>query len=369
MTKLLFITSEFPPQPGGIGVHAYSVATALSKNKFSTTVLTDRRSNLGKEEAIFDGAQTYEVVRIRRRTPLVLTYLHRIYLTLKLVPKNDVILVSGKFSLWLAGIISLFSNKKIIGVVHGSELLLKAKWQRKYTNWCLSKCDTIIAVSKYTKSLIAHLPVKKCVVIPNGFTPNSNVEAKTPKKAQQTPLTLITVGNLTQRKGQHNVLLALPALREKFPNVQYHLAGLPTEKDRLLELAKTLHVEKHCVFHGRVSEEKKINLLQNATIFVMLSEATLEGDVEGFGIAIIEANSLGIPAIGAKGCGIEDAIQEGVTGFTVPHNDIHAFIKAVTTILNHYESFSEAAITWSKTLDWEKVIQRYISIIQGTHES
>lgn len=364
MTKLLLISSEFPPQPGGIGVHAYNVATELSKNKFQTTVLTDSRSSTGNVEDTFDDIQNYRVVRVLRRKPIFITYLNRIYLTLKLLPKNDVILVSGKFSLWLAGIISLVSKKKIIAVVHGSELLLKATLQRNYTNWCLSKCDTIIAVSNYTRSLLTHLPVKKCVVIPNGYALNSNIKTKTPKKLHANPLNIITVGNLTQRKGQHNVIAALPTLQKKFPNIQYHMAGLPTEKDRLLQVAKELKVEKHCVFHGRVSEEKKIDLLQNATIFVMLSEATLAGDVEGFGIAIIEANSLGVPAIGAKGCGIEDAIQEGMTGFTVPHNDINAFIKALETILNNYETFSEAAIAWSETLHWEKVIQRYISIIQ-----
>ena len=36
-------------------------------------------------------------------------------------------------------------------------------------------------------------------------------------------------------------------------------------------------------------------------IFIMMSEMTESGDVEGFGIAIIEANSLGLPSIGTLG--------------------------------------------------------------------
>ena len=51
-------------------------------------------------------------------------------------------------------------------------------------------------------------------------------------------------------------------------------------------------------------------------VFVMLSSPTSTGDVEGFGIAIIEANALSLPSIGAKDCGIEDAleIRDGIYG-------------------------------------------------------
>ena len=55
-------------------------------------------------------------------------------------------------------------------------------------------------------------------------------------------------------------------------------------------------------------------------IFVMLSEETTTGDVEGFGIAVIEANALGIPTIGTMGSGLEDAISDKITGFLVNKN-------------------------------------------------
>ena len=40
---------------------------------------------------------------------------------------------------------------------------------------------------------------------------------------------LITVGNLTQRKGQHNMINALPELLKKYPDLHYHCVGIPTE--------------------------------------------------------------------------------------------------------------------------------------------
>ncbi len=51
-TKLLFISSEFPPQPGGIGNHAHYLALALQKEGKQLTVLSDVRSKDGKPEKL-----------------------------------------------------------------------------------------------------------------------------------------------------------------------------------------------------------------------------------------------------------------------------------------------------------------------------
>ena len=45
--NILIVSSELPPQPGGIGNHAYHLSTQLQKNQYQVTVVTDMRS---KEE-------------------------------------------------------------------------------------------------------------------------------------------------------------------------------------------------------------------------------------------------------------------------------------------------------------------------------
>ena len=52
--QVLIVTSEFPPQPGGIGNHAHNLALHLYKHDYSITVISDSRSNLGADEAHFD---------------------------------------------------------------------------------------------------------------------------------------------------------------------------------------------------------------------------------------------------------------------------------------------------------------------------
>lgn len=359
--KALILTSEFPPQPGGIGNHAYNLAKALQLNGYDVKVMCDTRSANGMEEAKFDKNLTFQVVRIPRKKFIFLSYLQRIKRAFSLSNESEIVICSGKFSLWLGGLLSLFFNKKYLAVIHGNEVLLSNKLLRWITDLALQRFDKIIAVSNYTKSLVAHLDLKNIEVIPNGF----EIETANNAKQKNAPVpVLITVGNVTRRKGQQNVIKALPVLLKKYPDLKYHIIGIPTEKMGLEKLALHVGVEDSVVFNGKVSEKEKMQLLQQADVFVMLSETTGKGDVEGFGIAILEANALGIPAIGSKGCGIEDAIKDGVSGKLINPKNPQQFLEALIEILDGYQNYSKGATAWSENFTWDKVIKTYLRVLR-----
>src|SRR5690606_31963881 len=85
-------------------------------------------------------------------------------------------------------------------------------------------------------------------------------------------LSIITVGNVTSRKGQQNVIKALPEIKKQFPDVVYHIVGLPTQKQKFSDLAKELQVENSVVFHGALSNEELHKKLSESKIFFMLSD-------------------------------------------------------------------------------------------------
>ena len=59
--RLLIVTSEFPPYPGGIGNHAYNLAKQLVKNKFNVTVIAPRNNKI--EDKIFDSRNEFTTKR------------------------------------------------------------------------------------------------------------------------------------------------------------------------------------------------------------------------------------------------------------------------------------------------------------------
>ena len=363
--NILIVSSEFPPQPGGIGNHAYNFAKQLQLNDCNITVLTDTRSENGLEEQQFDTKLPFKVVRIKRHRIILFTYLKRIFTYRSLVIKSSMVLASGKFSLWMVGLDPLLKNKKKQAVIHGSELNLKG-FAKKLTDKALLNFNKIIAVSNYTKSLIAHLNLSNVAVISNGFnieiSTNERSTNKVGKQAEN-PI-LITVGNVTERKGQLNVIKALPLLKEKYPNIHYHIVGIPTMQQEFQVIAEKLNVAEQITFHGLVAEQKKQQLLQESTIFVMLSTKTLSGDVEGFGIAIIEANAFGLPAIGSNTSGIVDAIKNGVSGKLVDPKSKVAILNAVTEICNNYNNYASNAKVWSDQFEWEVIIKKYLKAFE-----
>lgn len=359
----LIVTSEFPPQPGGIGNHAFNLALQLSKNGYEVRVIADQRSSDGKEEDLFDSTLPFKVFRTKVNSPRIIMYVKRIVDTLKLVKRSHQIIATGKFSLWSVALSSLLHKRSYVAVVHGTEVNFKSFLPKYAVNASLKRFSTLIAVSNYTRRLISHIKIPS-VIISNGFDSGkwNNLDGSYSSGLIGHPK-LITVGNVTHRKGQRNVIAHLPKLILTYPDIHYHCVGLKTESGSFLKLAKELNVDSHITFHGRVSDSRLKGMLEESDIFVMLSTETKTGDVEGFGIAILEANALGIPAIGAKGCGIEDAINDGLSGILVNATDQNEFQEAIRLILGQPESFQSGALEFAFKHRWEDIIKQYILVL------
>lgn len=354
--KIAILSSEFPPLPGGIGNHAYHLSKYLQKAGFKIAVLTDVRQPI--QDLAFDNAQPFSIYRVKRNR---LTQVNRIWKAIQLTKKHNVIICSGKFSLWVGGFLQLFFKKRFLAVLHGSELKAGGSLSQTLTKWSLRQFDSLIAVSMFTKNYALAIDPSLIVeVIPNGIELERFIERNTKKTAS---LNLVTVGNVTFRKGQQNVIKVLPVLLEKYPQIHYHCIGIPTEKEAFTALAVSLGVLHAITFHGIISDTERNKILKKSTLFLMLSEH-VGADFEGFGIALLEANALGIPAIGSNDSGITDAINYGYSGFLVNQHQSSEIEAAISKILKDYDHFSSQARKWSQRFDWNMIVTSYIKIIQ-----
>ena len=360
---ILIVSTEFPPLPGGIGNHAYHLANELCNNNRKIIILTEERSNTRNEWLEFRDSVNFTIVGIPRNKLIFFTYLKRIfyffYLSIKLQP---VTFFSGKFSIWLAAFNP--SKKRSFAIVHGSEIrcggILKLIFHKG-----LQKVNNIISVSNFTNKILVEnydLNNEKCIVINNGF--NFDTKEFHDYKEIKSTLKFITIGGMHKRKGQHNFIYALPQLISEFGEILYIIAGIPQEIERLKELVARLNVIKNVRFITSPSNEQLVELLKDSDIFVMLSEKLENGDFEGFGIAILEAMSMGLPAIGSKNSGIEDAISNHYSGVLVNHSNIEEIKNAVNQIRLNYPQYSKNSIEWSKKFRWASVIEQYESLLK-----
>jgi len=363
--KVLFISSEFPPLPGGIGVHAHQLSKALIERKWTLKVLTNQRDKIENENQ-FDILNQIDILRIQRRKFTLITYFDRLLKSIKLLLqfKPNVVILSGQFSVWLVPVLKFFKpSVKFISIAHGSEIIMGNKLKKMLTARGFESSNKVVCVSKFTlKILIENTKVTHGIVINNGIFTNG-LDIENHSKIQSQELQLLTIGNLTLRKGQINVIKALPELLKFYPKLTYHMIGIPTAKQEIINEAKSLGLLSHIKIHGVLNNEEKNNVLANSDIFLMLSNFLPNGDFEGFGIAIIEANSFGLPAIGSKNSGISDAINHGYSGLCIHSSNDFELIEAIKTIIDNYQEFSINAKKWSKNFHWDRVVKEYERIL------
>ena len=138
---------------------------------------------------------------------------------------------------------------------------------------------------------------------------------------------LLTVGRLasTERsKGHEPIFTVLPALRARFPDLVYLIAGDGDDRQRLEARARELGLGPETVrFLGYVPDEELPDLYRLADLFVMPSAT------EGFGIVYMEAAACGLRVLGGAGDGSNDAIQDARVGATADPGDFNALLTAI----------------------------------------
>lgn len=361
--RLLIISSEYPPGPGGIGNQTFSLAQFFWHEGYQVKIFVPSRSEF--ENAVYDSQSPWEVVRYSPD----LSSFSKLWGALRILsnhPRNTQIILSGGTHVLLAIPIRVLGFFNIMIILHGSELGGTSFLRNRLFSLALSCAQQVVTVSEFTRKLAAKMNEHvKAHVIPNGVAIQNLKISGSPKVAPGKPLRLITVGSITARKGQLNVIKALPRLKRHFSEMEYHIIGINRQERELHEVINQLGVHSFVFVHGSVSDEEKWRLLQSADIFMMLSNNLDNGDVEGFGIAVLEGNAFGLPAIGSSQTGIEQAIADHRTGRLVKPTDVDMILEAITDITSAYSKYSSEAIKWSMEHDWSIIGRRYKELFEG----
>jgi phosphatidyl-myo-inositol dimannoside synthase len=129
---------------------------------------------------------------------------------------------------------------------------------------------------------------------------------------------ILTVGRwlTTERyKGMDTLITALPRLLTRWPEVQLVLVGTGDDRAWLEDLAEKNGVNRHVHFLAGLSYSELAACYAACEIFALPSSG------EGFGLVYLEAMACGKPVIGGAHGGAPEIIEDGVTGYLVPHGD------------------------------------------------
>jgi phosphatidylinositol alpha-1,6-mannosyltransferase len=341
--RLLLLSSEFPPGPGGIGTLAYQLARNLRQMGWQVVVITRQDYASEREIEAFNEQRNFRIMRLRPMGRGLKEAIHRWRVISRWLNswKPDIMLACGQRMVWLSALLARYHQKPWVSIGIGTEFGEHLFWQRALTRWSYQQADAVASISHYTRKQMLDMgiqPRKELVISLGaddtrfGVLPDERRQAFRAKQGFDGEHILLTVGNVTERKGQDIVIRAMPHVLERFPDTYYLVVGLPTKGEEFLTLAHKLGVEGHVRFYGRVDTNTLADLYNVCDIFIMTSRHK-DGDFEGFGIAAVEAALCAKPAIVAANSGLIEAILPGETGLVIPEDDEIATAKAILALL------------------------------------
>jgi phosphatidylinositol alpha-1,6-mannosyltransferase len=230
--------------------------------------------------------------------------------------------------------------------VHGEELTLAATSREltRLTGTVLHNCSAVIANSQHSKQLLLRtwpIPEHKVQVMHPGvdtsrFTPAPSDPAVRQRLEWSNRRVVLTVGALQKRKGQDPMIRALPAIRQRIPDVLYSIAGEGWERPYLERLVAEHGVADAVQFRGIPGDDELIQCYQQCDLFA-LPNRQIGWDFEGFGIVLLEAQACGKPAVAGNSGGTPETLRPGETGLLVASDSPDALAEAVCNILDEPE--------------------------------
>lgn len=263
-------------------------------------------------------------------------------------------------------------------IVHGRDVTLNIAPYQAFVPRVFSALDAVLPVSRATGQacLDRGLPPDKLFVVPNGvavhrFNGASELSPRTrliqrfaEKPLPEDGLLLCSVGRQVKRKGFAWFVRAVMPLLPS--DVHYFLAGEGPEAEHIADAARKKGVADRIHLLGRVSEDDLALLYAGSDLFVM-PNIPVVGDMEGFGVVMLEAGLSELPTIGARLEGISDVIEEGENGHLVASGDAWGFSEAVMQYYHdpiRLENASKRAAHHVRNrFSWQAVADRYVSVL------
>jgi phosphatidylinositol alpha-1,6-mannosyltransferase len=376
--RIGLVTSEFPPDIGGVETYSWHMAAELGRRPgIEVTVYCPRGSS---EITAPDG------VRLK---PLLATCRARDWKLLRDEP-IDVWHALAAPHAWLA-----LTGRPTVVSVHGNDFLFpylptarpalgdtplwrweESIWRRFAAHWrratlklvqkSLPRAHAIFANSRYTADVLAR-QVPACtsrisvswVGVDSGFL-------AVPRSARGHRPRLLTVSRLSEpRKNVGLVIRALGQLRGRH-DFEYTVAGDGKEREALEALAAECGLGDRVHFAGRVSDARLKELYAEADLFVLTS-SVIPGSHEGFGIVYLEAAAAGVPSLAARLAGAVDAVEDGCSGFFVNEVNVPSLAEALDSFLSGRQRFdSDACRAFASRFRWSAIVDQMLAHYPGT---
>jgi glycosyltransferase involved in cell wall biosynthesis len=136
---------------------------------------------------------------------------------------------------------------------------------------------------------------------------------------------VVHIGRFIEQKNHFGVLDVFDKVHARVPAARLVLCGVGPLRDAVLERAKRLPCADAVVYAGLRNDVPRLLAASDVLLFPSRDE--------GFGLVALEANAAGIPVVGSRVDGLDEAVEEGKTALLFPLHDVEGMSAAVVRVL------------------------------------
>lgn len=227
--------------------------------------------------------------------------------------------------------------------------------------WKFYQHCPIITISKSSMESFRDIGLRGNVfVIPMAV--DESPDTSIPKKNQ--PRDIVVVGRVTPSKRIEESIHAASILAKTSWTGRLHIVGGGDRNyiARLNDLVANSGIQNRVVFHGRVSNDARRELLRSSSVLWMTSVR------EGWGLVVTEAACHGTPAVVYNVPGLRDSVKDGVTGtLTSPRPE--SLAQATMRLFSEFERYAEGAISDARNYTWDRSAAEFENAIKAVLET
>lgn len=352
--KVLFVTRKFPPSIGGMQLFAFDLYTSLNTNADIKLVKWG-----GSNKAL----------------PLIYPYLFFVSFMQLMRGGIEIIHLQDGMLAPIGLILSRLFKKPYVVVIHGLDITYASWIYKKVVAPAVSKADKVICISQAAAHESLGRGVKKNRIIVLPIAVNDSLHQTTTNKdvreeldIQSDTQLLLTVGRLVKRKGvEWFVTNVLPDLVKKHPSLIYLVVGEGPERSNIEKSIEDNKLTPNVRLLGKIEGDLYDSVYNQADIFVM-PNINVDGDIEGFGLVLLEASLCKLPIVASNTEGITDAVAHDKNGILVNAYDSNGFSAAIDKFLQNSQyakQFGEKSREYTlNNYNWNKIAEQYTQVYQ-----
>lgn len=373
---ILVITWNFPPRQGGIENLIAGLFGGLKKNH-RLFIITSFAPVADAKEPVFRP-------RCPGLLPFFLYSLYRGSVLLTRHPEIQVIVGGSALMIPVVVLLAKLFRRRSVVLVHGLDLAYPSVPYRVcWLRW-LRHCDRVVANSFYTARLAEAKKAPKDAVhiIPPGIHWDSFALPDVGEEKKEMGLDgrkiLLFVGRLARRKGVSEFLRrSFVKIIREVPEAYFLIVGgnpsssLAHHEDIASEIRRVVRemgLESHVRMLGRLADKELAKVYRISDLMV-LPALSMQDDVEGFGIVILEAAAAGRPTVATRVGGIPDAIEHGRSGILVDPEDYDLISQTIVKLLQDDQARlalgGYAQKRAREQFDWNSVVRKYEQLLES----